>query len=224
MRVTIIGGTGGMGEGLALRLVKNHDIVIGSRNIAKAQECAEAYNNIAKEKYVHVNGSIKGLDNVEAARNCDILILSIPYEHTRETCLDIGRVIDSKTIVVSPIVPLRKGKNGFEYIPMHDKESKSATEIVAEIISNRERIVAALHTISEVKLKRLDQSLDCDTYLCGDNLENVNIVSKLLSEIKGLRSLYVGPLSLSYQIEVLTPMLLNIAMKNKIFNPAFKII
>ena len=36
MKVGIIGGTGGMGKGFALRWAQNHDIIIGSRDATRA--------------------------------------------------------------------------------------------------------------------------------------------------------------------------------------------
>lgn len=222
MKISIVGGTGGMGEGLALRWANNHDILIGSRKAERAKEAVKEYNRIAKEH--DIKGNIDGGDNIEIAKDCDVLILSIPYEYTKDTCEQIAKVVDDDTIVISPIVPMRKSKEGFEYIPMHDKDAESAANIVASIISNRDRIVSTLHTISEVKLKHIDQSLDCDAYICGDNKDKVKIISDLLKELKGLNPLYVGPLSLSYQIEVLTPMLLNTAIKNKMKHPGFRIV
>ena len=222
MKISIVGGTGGMGEGLALRWAANHDILIGSRKAEKAKEAANEYKRIAEEHGIKSN--IEGGDNIEIARDCDILMLSIPYEHTRDTCEQIAKVVSDDTIIVSLIVPMRKSKEGFEYIPMHDRNAESAADIVANTISNKDRIVSTLHTISEVKLKHIDQSLDCDAYICGDDKDKVNTISNLLKEINGLNPLYVGPLSLSYQIEILTPMLLNTAIKNKLKHPGFRIV
>ena len=41
MKVGIIGGTGGMGEGFALRWCTNHEIILGSRDKQKAQTISE---------------------------------------------------------------------------------------------------------------------------------------------------------------------------------------
>ncbi len=224
MRIAIIGGTGGMGEGLALRWALNHDILIGSRDRERAIASAREYNARAREHYKDMKGRIEGGENIEIAKDCDLLVLSIPYEYTKDTCSKIAQVVKDDTIIISPIVPMRKSKNGFEYIPMHEKDAPSATEMVANTIKGRERIVSTLHTISEMKLKHLGESLDCDVYICTDDLKNAKIVSDLLLEIKGLKPLYVGPLDLAYQIEILTPMLLNTAMKNKLKHPGFRIV
>ncbi|MDW0223735.1 MAG: NAD(P)-binding domain-containing protein, partial [Nitrososphaeraceae archaeon] len=77
MKISIIGGTGGMGEGFALRWVVNHDITIGSRDAQKAVNSAEQYMNSALASYGNsMRGSIKGADYISSSRDSDILILS----------------------------------------------------------------------------------------------------------------------------------------------------
>ena len=68
------------------------------------------------------------------------------------------------------------------------------------------------------------QSLDSDTFVCGDDIDSVTKINSLISEINGLRAIYLGPITLSYQAEVLTPMLLNASKRNKIKHPGIKII
>ena len=88
MKVGIIGGTGGMGEGFALRWCANHEIILGSRDKQKAQTVSENHmNNIKNSRYVDkVKGTIRGSDNLSVAKESDILILSIPYENIQSTC------------------------------------------------------------------------------------------------------------------------------------------
>ena len=87
MRIGIIGGTGGMGEGFALRWCFRHDIIVGSRERQKAEEAAESYTRLARIAYENsMTGSIIGDDNFAAAKYSDLLILSIPYEHIKDTC------------------------------------------------------------------------------------------------------------------------------------------
>jgi NADPH-dependent F420 reductase len=112
---------------------------------------------------------------------------------------------------------------GFVYIPL-EQGKKAAAEIVAENLPHRSRVVSAFHTISEARLKNIGESLDSDTFVCGDDRDIVAKVNNLISEIPGLRSIYLGPLSLTYQAEILTPMLLNSASRNKIKNPGIRIV
>lgn len=234
MKIGIVGGTGGMGEGFALRWCVNHQIVIGSRDKNKASEVANNYMKIAQEFYKDKNigggsgnggngGNITGENNFDLIKDLDILILSIPYESINDTCSKLSQDISDSCIVVSPIVPMKWTEKGFRYIPFEEGK-KTAAELVADNFKLRSRIVSAFHTISEVKLKKLELTLDADTYICGDDTSVVEKIKGLVSEIPGLRPIYLGELSMTYQAEVLTPMLLNGAKKNKLKNPGLKLV
>jgi len=224
MKIGIVGGTGGMGEGLALRWCLDHDVIVGSREAQRAIDSAAAYSKVVSEAYgARMKGGITGNENIAMAKECELLVLSIPFEYIDDMCGKLASATKENCVVVSPIVPMKKGNDGFEYMPMKGSAT-SAAEMVASKMPPRSRIVSALHTISEVKLKHLNESLDCDILLCGDDLNAVKIVSSLIGEISGLRPVYLGPLSISYQAEIITPMLLNAAKQNKIKHPGLKIV
>ncbi len=86
MKIGIVGGTGGMGKGFALRWCKKHDILIGSRDATRAAESAQEYTNLAKEVHGQINGSIVGNGNETIVKDSDVLILSIQYEHIDSVC------------------------------------------------------------------------------------------------------------------------------------------
>jgi len=223
MKIGIIGGTGGMGEGFALRWSFNHDILIGSRDKQKAEKAAE--NTLSNVKNIYadkVKGTISGNDNISIARDSDVLILSIPYDNIYGTCKDISNAISENCIVISPIVPMGRNDNGFYYIPMEEGK-KSAGVLVAENLPGR-KVVSAFHTISEIKLRDLKNPMNIDTFVCTDNKESLSIINGLISEIEGLRSIYLGALSLSYQAEVITPMILNASKQNKLKHPGIKLV
>jgi 8-hydroxy-5-deazaflavin:NADPH oxidoreductase len=223
MKIGIVGGTGGMGEGFALRWCLKHDIIIGSRDVTRANEAAKQYMVSARENYGNsMIGNISGEDNLRLSETCDLVILSIPYESTESTCVGISERISPKCIVVTPIVPMRREDKGFTYLPL-EEGVKSAAELVSDYIQPRGRIISAFHTISEVKLKDIKQSLAVDTFVCGDDQDNVSTINSLIGEIKGLRPIYLGPLSMSYQAEILTPMLLNASKRNKIKHPGLMV-
>jgi 8-hydroxy-5-deazaflavin:NADPH oxidoreductase len=224
MKVGLIGGTGGMGEGFALRWSSKHDVIVGSRDVQKAKEAAETYRKVAKESYGNsMTGSITGDENLAATRSSDVLLLSIHYEHIAEMCAQLSKQLRDDCIVISPIVPMTKTGAGFVYIPL-EQAKKPAAEIVADNLPRRSRVVSAFHTISEARLRNMKESLDSDTFVCGDDRNVVSTVNSLITEIAGLRPIYLGPLSLAYQAEILTPMLLNSAHRNKIKNPGVRIV
>jgi NADPH-dependent F420 reductase len=223
MKIGIIGGTGGMGKGFALRWCLNHDILIGSRDATKAAQTATEYSKNATELYGSINGKIIGNDNVSVAKESDVLILSISYENIDSTCPAILSNIKDSCIVISPIVPMTKTNSGFEFISFIEKKP-SAFDMVQKHMKDKTMLVAAFHTISEKKLVDPNLVLDSDIFICGDDQKAIEIVSGLVKEIKNLRPLILGPGSLSYLAEVATPILLNIMIKNKMKNPGLKIV
>jgi len=223
MKIGIVGGTGGMGKGFALRWCINHDVLIGSRDAKRAAESAKEYTNFAKEVHEQINGSISGNDNASIAKESDVLILSIQYEHIDSTCSQLLPEIKDSCIVVSPIVPMTKTDRGFEFIPL--KENKPFSyQLVEKYMKDKTKLVSAFHVISEKKLANPTLTLDYDIFVCGDDKNTVNVVNELINEIKGLRPIYLGPGAFSYFAEMSTPLLLNAMIKNKLKNPGIKLV
>ena len=223
MKVGIIGGTGGMGKGFALRWSVNHDVIVGSRDAARAAESATEYTNIAKESFGDIKGTISGNDNISVAKDSDVLILSIPYENIDSVCSVILPEVKDTCVIVSPIVPMTKTDVGFECISIKDNKPFSY-KLVSNHMKDKSKLVSAFHVISEKKLINPTLELDYDIFVCGDDKESVQVVNTLIDEIKGLRAIYLGPIELSYLAEMSTPLLLNAMIRNKIKNPGIKII
>jgi len=223
VKVGIIGGTGGMGKGFALRWSKNNDVIVGSRDASRASSSAEEYTNLAKESFGEINGTITGNDNVSVAKESDVLILSIPYENIDSVCSEVLPAVKDSCVIVSPIVPMVKTDVGFEFIPI--KENKPFSyQLVSKYLKDKSKLVSAFHVISEKKLVNPKLELDYDIFVCGDDKQSVEVVNKLINEIQGLRPIYLGPGELSYMAEIATPLLLNAMIQNKIKNPGIKII
>ena len=223
MKVGIIGGTGGMGKGFALRWSKNNDVIVGSRDAARAASSAEEYTQLAKDSFGQINGTISGSDNLSVAKESDVLVLSIPYENIDSLCSQILPEIKDSCVVVSPIVPMVKTDVGFEFIPI--KENKPFSyQLVSKYLKDKSKLVSAFHVISEKKLVNPTLALDYDIFVCGDDKDSVGVVNGLINEIQGLRPIYLGPGELSYMAEIATPLLLNAMIRNKIKNPGIKII
>ena len=223
MKIGIIGGTGGMGKGFALRWSKNNDVIIGSRDASRASSSAEEYTNLAKEYFGEINRTITGKDNLSVAKESDVLVLSIPYENIDTLCSEILPEIKESCVVISPIVPMVKTDVGFEFIPIKENKPYSY-QLVSKYLKDKSKLVSAFHVISEKKLVNPTLVLDYDIFVCGDDKESVEVVNGLINEIKGLRPIYLGPGKLSYMAEISTPLLLNAMIRNKIKNPGIKIV
>lgn len=223
MKVGIIGGTGGMGKGFALRWSQNHNVIIGSRDATRASESATEYTNLAKEAYGEINGKITGNDNVSVAKESQVLVLSIPYDNIDAICSQILSEINDDCVVISPIVPMTKTDVGFECVAI--KENKPFShQTVEKHMKDKTKLVSAFHVISEKKLVNPTLSLDYDIFVAGDDKESVQVVNDLINEIEGLRPIYLGPGALAYLVEMSTPLLLNAMIRNKMKNPGIKII
>ncbi len=223
MKIGIIGGTGGMGKGFALRWSKNHEVIIGSRDAERASSSATEYTNLAKEAYGEINGKITGNDNISVAKESQILILSIPYENIDSICSQILPEINDSCIVISPIVPMTKTDVGFECVAI--KENKPFSHQTFEKhMKDKTKLVSAFHVISEKKLINPTLTLDYDIFVAGDSKESTEVVNNLINEIEGLRPIYLGPGALAYLVEMSTPLLLNAMIRNKMKNPGIKII
>ena len=223
MKIGIIGGTGGMGKGFALRWCLKHNVLIGSRDSQRASDAAIEYTAVAKESYGSIGGTITGKDNVSVAQESDVLILAIPYENIDAICSELlGKIKDTCT-VISPIVPMVKTEMGFEFIPL--KENKPfAHQSVQKYMKNKSKLVSAFHVISEKKLVDPKFTLDYDIFVCGDDKESLDIVNSMILEINGLRPIFLGSGGLAYLAEISTPLLLNAMIKNKMKNPGIKIL
>ena len=223
MQIGIIGGTGGMGKGFAIRWCKDHQVVIGSRDAERANTSAQEYLNLAKEAYDEISGKITGTDNLSIAKNADVLVLSIPYENIDTICSELLSQIKDNCVVISPIVPMTKTDTGFECVAI--KENKPFShQTVEKHMKDKTKLVSAFHVISEKKLINPTLKLDYDIFVAGDNKESVEVVNGLINEIEGLRPIYLGPGALAYLVEMSTPLLLNAMIRNKMKNPGIKII
>ena len=223
MKVGIIGGTGGMGKGFAIRWCKDHQVIIGSRDAERANTSAQEYTRLAKEAYDEIGGNISGADNTLVAKEADVLVLSIPYENIDSICSELLPQINDDCVVVSPIVPMTKTDTGFECVAI--KENKPFShQTVEKHMKDKTKLVSAFHVISEKKLINPTLKLDYDIFVAGDNKDSVEVVNGLINEIEGLRPIYLGPGALAYLVEMSTPLLLNAMIRNKLKNPGIKII
>ena len=219
MRIGIIGGSGDLGKGLSLRWAKNHTIIIGSRFLEKAKKMAKEYAVIA-EKFYKKKVEIIGYENKEAVARSEIVVVSVPYRHAISLITSFKDELAEK-ILISPIVPLRKIGKNFVYAP---PEEGSAALLIKKYVPSSTKIAVAFQNVSAKKLAELERELDYDVVVCTDDDETRKIVFELIKEIKNLRPLDGGGLKNAHLVEAVTPLILNIEVRNKIHLPSIKFV
>lgn len=211
MRIALLGGTGDIGEGLALRWAQDtdHTIVIGSRNEEKAQKRAEDYRETLDKR--EKSYDIEGKQNVAATEGADVVVVSVPPEYVTDTVDDVADALDDAAILVSPAVRMNRDSVGFHYDP---PEIGSVAEEIAAAAPDHVPVVGGFQNVAAGALTNLDAELSADIIVTGDDDEPKEIVADLAEEIAGIRALDGGQLGTSALVESVTPLLINLAMNN----------
>jgi len=217
LKIALLGGTGHLGVGLAVRFaILGHEVIVGSRKLEKARMKAEEYNEILERMGENVR--ITGLANEDAARMAEVSVFTIPWEHAFSTAESLKDALKGK-IVISPLVPMEKKGKIFYYATLPEG---SAAEKLASILDSK--VVSAYHTIPAEKFARLDEKFEWDVAVCGDDEEAKRTVIDLTNEIDGLTAYDAGPLAVSSMVESLTPLLINLMIRNKLKDLGIKFV
>ena len=207
--IPIIGGTGALGFGLAMRLARGGTpVVIGSRDAGRAAESAEKLN----EKVP--GAQARGLENGEAAREGSIVLLCVPFRNQSENLTNLKGVLQPGQILVDATVPLAAAVSGRATRLLGVPQGSAGLQ-AAEMVPDGVLVVSALHTVSASTLNDLDHALDEDILVAGDNVDAKKRVAELIARIDGLRPVNAGRLEASKLIEGLTPLLIGINSRYK---------
>ena len=212
MRIALLGGTGDVGEGLALRWAyhTDHEVVIGSRDPDKARAKAEEYETELSSR--GVDRKINGFENAMAADRARVVVLAVPAYHATDTVEAVADSLDEETILVTPATGMKRDDDGFHY---NRPGAGSVTQLVANAAPDGVPVVGAFHNLAAGRLADLDADLGIDTLLVADDPDAKDLVSLLADDIDGLRPLDAGGLANAAEIESLTPLLINVAMHNE---------
>jgi hypothetical protein len=208
MKIAILGGTGDIGEGLALRLARSHEIFVGSREEDKAKAAVDNYNKLLKSR--GMRDDIQGMSNVEAAKRADVVIVAVRYQFAIETLQSVAVDLNGK-IVVTPIVPMSKQKL-CAYTPPTEG---SAARHICSVLPPDVRVVVAFQTLPAPRLADLGDPLGFDVIVCSDDEEAKKVVMGLVSDLGDVRPLDGGGVEEAKLVESLTPLLINLAIKNR---------
>lgn len=211
MTIAILGGTGPQGKGLALRFARaGIPVVIGSRDAERAIECAAELSQklaaIAPDAAV-----ISGADTLTATQQASqLVILAVPFSAHNATLSSIKDLLPGK-VLVDIVVPLAEGNPKAVAMPPEG----SATEAAQALLGDNISVVGALHNVSAVTLNKLDQHINCDVLVCGNDVDAKKAVRDVLTQI-GITSYNAGTAESARCIEAITPILIRLNISKEV--------
>lgn len=199
MKIAILGGTGSFGRGLAVRLltVGEDEIVIGSRDAARAQAAADELGG----------GRISGATNVDAVRGVDIAVLAVKADAALDTAHEVADALDATPLFsVASAIEFKKGIGA-----LPDPDARSLAERVQSTV--RGPVVAGLHSIAASNLG--EEAPDEDALVCGDDAHAKELAIALAQKLVAGRVLDAGPLPSARALEGLTAVIVNLNRRYK---------
>jgi len=212
IKIAILGGTGKEGKGLGYRwAIAGYNVIIGSRQKEKADLAA---NEIRSLKAGLSN--ISSNDNLSAAKDADVIVLTIPYSAHADMCKFIKEEIQGKLLidVTVPLVPPKVAK-------VQMPPDGSATMEARRILGENVRLGAAFQNIAYEHLLN-DKEIHCDVLVTGDSKATRDEIIELVQAI-GLKGWDAGPLENSVVVEGLTSVLIGLNKKHGIQDAGIRI-
>ena len=204
--ISLLGGTGDLGTGLATRLLKaGYKVIIGTRTLEKAQKAEKSLGK-----------NTKGLLNKDAALQGEIVILTVPFAHQRGIVEECKTELKGK-LFIDTTVPLMPPKVATVQLP----NEGSAAEIAQNILGDDVRVVSAFQNIS-AELLQSDKEIDCDVLVCGNKKEWRQEVIDLVNAL-GMKGWHAGMLPNSAAVEAMTSVLISINKHHAISHSGIKV-
>jgi len=189
VRIAIVGGTGPFGFALATRLREAHEVVLGSRDAARAGEAAKELG-------------VEGTTNDEAVGAADLIVLATKAEAALDTARALRAAIDS-TPVLCVASELRFTPAGVLPTP----ESASLAERVQAELAGP--VLAGLHSLAASTLGSSEPP-DEDTFVCGDDVDAKIRALEVAELLTSGRALDAGPLASARALEGMTAVIVNL--------------
>ncbi|MDE0192829.1 MAG: NADPH-dependent F420 reductase [Gammaproteobacteria bacterium] len=210
--IAILGGTGDLGTGLAIRWSKaGHRIVIGSRTLEKAR------NAVANLKKISPETPADAMENKDAATAGDIVVLTVPAEHQVSTLQTVRDGLAGK-ILIDVTVPLVPPKVGTVQLPGAGSAGKRAQDFLGDEVM----VVTAFQNVAAHLLQE-DVAIECDVLVAGNKRAARDKVIELAEEA-GMRAWHAGPIENSAAAEALTSILIQINRRHEISHAGIKVV
>ena len=210
--IAILGGTGDLGTGLAIRWAKaGHKIIIGSRTLEKAQKA------VLDLQAISPTTEAIAMVNIDAAAAGSIVVLTVPAEHQMATLAGVREQLRGK-ILIDVTVPLVPPKVGTVQLPPEGSAGKRAQELLGDEVC----VVTAFQNIAAHLLQH-DVPIECDVLVAGNKKAARQRVIDLAAQA-GMRAWHAGPIENSAAAEALTSILIQINRQGGIEHSGIKII
>ncbi|MGH9785884.1 MAG: NADPH-dependent F420 reductase [Terriglobia bacterium] len=227
-KIAVIGGTGDLGFGLALRWARaGVPVVIGSRDEKKAQDAAQRAKNLLSSGILPGLASsvsdipIGGFENAAAAARAQVVVLAVPFP-AQVAILKSIRGSLQNAILVDTTVPLAATVGG-KPTRLVGVWQGSAAEQASEIVPANVPVLAAFHNLSAEALQDLSAALDCDILVCGDDEPAKQTLFPLIQLIDGLRAVDAGPLEMARITEAMTALLISVNRRYRVHHSGIRI-
>ena len=195
--IAILGGTGDLGTGLALRWLKaGYTLIIGSRTAEKAQAAADDLKSKGFD-------AVTPMENSQAAEAADLVVLTVPFAHHEATLKGVSEGLNGK-ILIDVTVPLMPPKVGTVQLPEGGSAGASAQALLGEEV----QVVSAFQNVAAAHLQS-GHDIDCDVLVSGNNKEARQTVIDLAGEA-GMRAFHAGPIANAAAAEALTSVIIQI--------------
>ncbi|MGQ4810524.1 hypothetical protein NKDENANG_04000 [Candidatus Entotheonellaceae bacterium PAL068K] len=205
MIVSILGGTGEQGPGMALRWAKaGVDVIIGSRQTEKATRIAAELNQELGQEL------ITGLANPEAAAAAEVVALTVPFSAHSSTIESVKAQVQGK-IFIDVCVPLDPGNPR----KMEPPEAGSATEQAQALLGEEVKVIAAFQNVSAHELRHLEHDINCDVLVCGNDKDARQTVMGLVEHM-GLHPVDAGLAYNARVVEGITALLIGLNIRHKV--------
>ena len=210
--IAILGGTGDLGTGLAIRWSKaGYKIIIGSRTLTKAQAA------VADLEKISPTTPAAAMENADAAAEGDIVVLTVPAEHQISTLETVKSGLLGK-ILIDVTVPLVPPKVGTVQLPPEGSAGKRAQDFLGDDI----QVVTAFQNVAAHLLKE-DVTIECDVLVAGNKRSARDKVIQLAQQA-GMTGWHAGPIENSAAAEALTSVLIQINRRHDIAHSGLQIV
>jgi len=210
--IAILGGTGDLGTGLAIRWSKaGYRIIIGSRTLPKAERAVVNLHAISPDT------PAVPMENADAAAAGDIVVLTVPAEHQLSTLAGVKAALAGK-ILIDVTVPLVPPKVGTVQLPPEGSAGKRAQDLLGEEVM----VVTAYQNVAAHLLQE-DVRIECDVLIAGNKKAARDKVMQLTEEA-GMTGWHAGPIENSAAAEALTSILIQINRRHDISHSGIKIV